>query len=322
MIKISVIVPVYNVEKYLDKCLTSLVNQTLNEIEIIIVNDGSTDNSINIIKKYEKKYKNIKAFNKKNGGLSDARNFGLKKATGQYIAFLDSDDYITFDMYEKMYNKAKSGNFDIVVCDLNYIFDNKTKKAFSNIKIDTYDIKKTMLDIYPAAWNKIFKKELFDYGVTFKKNVWYEDVEFIYKLIPYVKSIGVVHEHLHQYVQRQGSIMTTYDERIYHYIDNWNGIINFYKNKNIYNEYKNELEYCYVRYIYATFIKQATRLNLEDFDKAVSIAIKNVKENFPSYRTNKYFYSSLKGIYLILFNKFFARLLYVKNNLKLNRKIK
>ena len=198
MIKISVIVPVYNTEKYLPKCLDSLVNQTLKDIEIIIVNDGSPDNSQKIIDDYVKKYKNIKAFEKKNGGLSDARNYGIKKASGEYIAFLDSDDYVTVDMYEKMYKKAISQHFDMVVCDLNYVYNDKVVKAYSNIKDDTTDIRKAMINIYPAAWNKIFKKELFDRGIEFKKNVWFEDVEFIYRLLPNIKSIGVVHEHFNQ----------------------------------------------------------------------------------------------------------------------------
>ena len=94
MVKVSVIVPVYNVEKYIDKCLTSLVNQTLKDIEIIIVNDGSPDKSQKIIDKYVKKHSNIKSYIKKNGGISSARNYGLKYAHGEYIAFVDSDDYV------------------------------------------------------------------------------------------------------------------------------------------------------------------------------------------------------------------------------------
>ena len=128
MIKVSVIVPVYNVEEYLEKCLDTLVNQTLKEIEIIVINDGSPDNSQKIIDKYAKKYKTIKAYTKENGGLSDARNYGLTKANGEYIAFIDSDDYVSIDMYEKIYQKAKSGNFDMVVCDLNIIYDDKVGK--------------------------------------------------------------------------------------------------------------------------------------------------------------------------------------------------
>lgn len=310
MIKVSIIVPVYNVEKYLEKCLDSLTNQTLKNIEIIIVNDGSPDDSQKIIDKYTTKHKNIKSYIKENGGLSDARNFGIEKATGEYIAFVDSDDYVTTDMYEKMYQKAKSGNFDIVVCDLNYIYEDKIVPAYSNIEKDTTNIKKTMLNIYPAAWNKIFKKSLFNNGIQFKKNVWFEDVEFIYRLLPYVKTIGVIHEHFNQYVQREGSITTTINKKIYHYIDNWNGIVDFYKENNLYNKYKLELEYCYVRYLYATFIKQASLYNYEDYQKAVNEAILNVKKTFPKYRKNKYFYQSIKGIYLLLFNKTVSKLVY------------
>ena len=124
MVKVSVIVPVYNVEKYITKCLNSLVKQTLKDIEIIVVNDGSPDNSQAIIDKFVKKYpKKVKSYIKKNGGLSDARNYGIEKATGEYIAFVDSDDYVEHNMYKEMYEKAKEHDFDIVVCDLKYIYE-------------------------------------------------------------------------------------------------------------------------------------------------------------------------------------------------------
>ena len=313
-IKVSIIVPVYNVEEYLARCLDSLVNQSLKDIEIIVVNDGSPDNSQKIIDNYCKKYKNIKSFIKENGGLSDARNFGIEKAQGEYIAFLDSDDYVTIDMYMEMYNKAKSGNFDMVVCDLNYVYDDKIIKASCNIKKDTNNIKDVMLNIYPAAWNKIFKRNLMDKGIRFKKGVWFEDVEFIYRLLPYINTIGVVHKTFNQYVQREGSITNTINKKLYHYIDNWNGIVDYYKKNNLYEEYKLELEYCYVRYIYATFIKQASKYNYKDYMDAVDSAISNVRKNFPKYKKNKYFYKSLKGIYMLMFNKRIAKIIYKKYN--------
>ena len=313
-IKVSIIVPVYNVEEYLARCLDSLVNQSLKDIEIIVVNDGSPDNSQKIIDNYCKKYKNIKSFIKENGGLSDARNFGIEKAQGEYIAFLDSDDYVTIDMYMEMYNKAKSGNFDMVVCDLNYVYDDKIIKTSCNIKKDTNNIKDVMLNIYPAAWNKIFKRNLMDKGIRFKKGVWFEDVEFIYRLLPYINTIGVVHKTFNQYVQREGSITNTINKKLYHYIDNWNGIVEYYKKNNLYEEYKLELEYCYVRYIYATFIKQASKYNYKDYMDAVDSAISNVRKNFPKYKKNKYFYKSLKGIYMLMFNKRIAKIIYKKYN--------
>ena len=311
--KVSVIVPVYNVEDYIEKCLDSLVNQTLSDLEIIVVNDGSPDNSEKIIKKYEKKYKNIKYVVKENGGLSDARNFGLKYAKGEYIAFLDSDDYVTHDMYQMMYIKAKSEDFDMVVCDINYLYPDKTLRVSSGIKDDTEDIKKTYLTIQPAAWNKIFRRDLFDHKVLFKKGVWFEDVEFIYRLLPYVKKIGVIHEPFNQYVQREGSITSTVNPKIYDYIHNMNGVVDYYKKHKLYDEYKKELEYAYVRYIYATFIRSIVKYDYNEYKKGVNEAIKNVKEHFPHYRRNKYFYKSLKGLYLVLFNKLIAKIIYKRS---------
>ena len=315
MIKVSVIVPVYNVEKYIARCLDSLVNQTLKDIEIIVVNDGSPDNSQKIIDKYVKKYKNVKSYIKKNGGLSDARNYGLKYAKGEYISFVDSDDYVDNTMMERMYNKALSGDFDIVVCNLDMVSDDGKliKNVSSNIGRDIYndEIKKCMINIYPAAWNKLYKNSLFDNKIYFKKGIWFEDVEFIYRMIPYVKSVGVVDNELYHYVQREGAITKTFDKRLYNYIDNWNGIIDFYKKNKLYDDYKTELEYCYVRYLYATFIKQATNYKDKiEYDNAVDEAIKNVKKRFPNYRRNKFFYKGLKGMYLICFNKFIANIYY------------
>ncbi len=312
MPKVSIIVPVYNTEKYLKKCLDSLVKQTLKDIEILVINDGSKDNSKDIINSYAKKYKNIRAFDKTNGGLSDARNYGIKKATGNYIAFIDSDDYVTTDMYEKMYKKAISKDFDMVVCDLNLVYENSEKKdrISSNVKNDTNNVKEVMRTIYPVAWNKIFKKELFDLGIEFKKGIWFEDVEFLYRILPYIKSIGVVKEPFNQYLQREGSISKSTDNKLYNYIDNWNGIVKFYKEKKLYNKFYKELEYSYVRYLYATFIKQASNFEKKEFNNAVDEAIKNVKKEFPKYRRNKYFYVSLKGIYLLMFNRFLAKMMY------------
>ena len=312
--KLSIIVPVYNVEKYLDKCLNSLVNQTLDDIEIIVVNDGTPDNSQVIIDRYKKKYpKIIKSYKKENGGLSSARNYGIKKASGEYIAFVDSDDYVDCNMYKVMYEKAKTQKYDMVVCNLKYVYPDKMINASSNIDHDIFtleDIKKSMLNIYPAAWNKIFKKSLLDKGVFFKEKVWFEDVEFLYRLYPYIKSIGSVDGYYYYYIQRSGAITSTFDKRLFNYISNWNGIVDFYKDNSFYEEYKKELEYCYVRYIYATFIKRACNLNKKDYLSAAGEAIKNVKERFPRYRKNKYFYKSAKGIYLVLFNKFISRIYY------------
>ena len=313
MIKVSVIVPVYNVYDYLDKCLNSLVNQSLKEIEIIIVNDGSTDNSQDIIDKYSKKYQNIKSFIKKNGGLSDTRNFGIERAVGEYITFVDSDDYIDKDMYLEMYEKAKSKDFDIVTSDINYVYKDREISIKTDPKTDTDNILELFINFYPTVCTKIFKKELFtNYNLKFKKGVWYEDVELMYRMIPHIKKIGVIHKAYYQYIQRNESITSTVGSKIYDYINNFNGLVDYYKENNLFSVYQKELEYAYVRYIYATFIKTALGYNYSDYLKAVHCAIKNVHEHFPKYRRNKYFYKSLKGLYLIMFNKTMAKILYKK----------
>ncbi len=317
MPKISVIVPVYNVEKYISKCLDSLVNQTLKDIEIIVVNDGTKDNSQEIIDKYVKKYSNVKSYIKENGGLSSARNYGLKYATGEYIAFVDSDDYVDCNMYEDMYNKAKEGNFEVVACDLKYIYDEKEVLAYSNLKKDLItkeEIRKSYIYIYPSVWNKIYTKKLLQ-NIEFKENIWFEDVEFLYRLFPKIKNIGYINKHYYNYVQRDGAITSTFNNKLYDYIYNWNGVIDFYKKENLYDEYKKELEYCYVRYLYATFVKRAANYkNIEEYNKAVNAAIENVTKYFPNYRKNKYFYKSMKGIYLLLFNRTIAKKIYKKYN--------
>ncbi len=313
MSKVSVVVPVYNVESYLRKCLDSLVNQTLKDIEIIIVNDGSTDRSKTIIDHYVKSYPNkVFAYDKENGGLSDARNYGIKKCHGEYIGFVDSDDYVNLDMFDKMYKKAISKDFDVVVCDVTLDYGHVTKVISSKVLNDIFDkedLKKQMIDIYPTAWNKIYKKELLE-KVTFKKGIWYEDVEFLYRLFPYINSIGTVKMPLINYVQREGTISKTYNKKIYDYIDNFNGIIDFYKKNGFYDEYFNELEYCYVRYLYMTFIKAAANLPKEEYKKACLKAKENVLEHFPDYKKNPYLRWGMKAFYLKHFNAFIQMLVY------------
>lgn len=136
----------------------------------------------------------------------------------------------------------------------------------------------------------------------------------LYRMLPNVKSIGVVHQPFYQYVQRVGSISKSNDQRIYHYIDNWNGIVEFYKEHDLYQMFFNELEYNYVRYLYATFIKAALKFDYTNYQRAVETAIANVKKEFPQYRKNRYFYRSLKGIYLLFFHKKLAQIYYRLKN--------
>ena len=308
-ILISIIVPVYNVEKYIDKCLKSLVNQTLKNIEIIVVNDGSKDKTQNIVERYKKENSNIILINPTNKGVAAARNIGLKIANGEYIGFVDSDDYVDKNMFKNMYNLAKKNNYDCVQC--NFFYTDYNKKIIGNkFCMEKFEVKKYMVNFFPVIWDKIYKKNILK-NICFKEGVFAEDVEFLYKVIPNINSMGYIEKPLYYYYQRFDSESRMFDKRIFDYIENWNGIIEYYKNLNLYNKFKLELEYCYVRYLYATFISRAATLkNKEDYKNAYNLAKVNVKNNFPHYRKNKYFYMSIKGIYLIFFNSLIAEIIY------------
>lgn len=325
MKKVSVIVPVYNTEKYLKKCLDSLVNQTLKDIEVLVINDGSPDNSKEIIEEYEKKYPDIiKGICKENGGLSDARNYGLDIATGEYIGFVDSDDWVELDMFELLYSKAKIGNFDIVISDLYLIYEDGTPKSVINASLNKdienkQEIKELMTYIYPTVWNKLYKRELLS-NIRFKKGIWFEDVEFLLRLIPYVKNIGMVNKPLYNYLQRSNSITYTFNEKLHQLIDNMGGIIEYYKQQGIYEEYESELEYLYTRYAFATFMKRLAKCKDKNkYNEGYQYAVKKVNETFPNYKKNKYLKGSSKGSYIKHFNKFLAKINFaVQKNKKYN----
>lgn len=305
MPKVSVIVPVYNVEEYIQKCLESLVNQTLKDIEIIVVNDGSTDNSGNIIREYVRKYNDkIKYYTKKNGGLSDARNYGLKFATGDYIAFLDSDDYVVNTMYEKMYNKAIKEKCDYVECDFIWKYDNKEKK---DIGIRYKNKHEMLIRARVVAWNKLIKRNLIEkIKIEFPRSLRYEDVEFFYKLLPHIQKFGVVEECLIYYVQRNSSIANTQNERtgeIFKVLDN---VIDYYKNQEIYNEYKTELEYTYTRLLLcSSFLRIVKIKNKKTRKKLLNETWKNLNDKFPEWKNNEILKNdkTLKNKYMKTVNK-------------------
>ncbi len=212
---ISIIIPVYNVEKYLEKCILSVINQTYKNIEIILVNDGSPDNSIEICKKYARIDSRIIYIEKENGGLSSARNVGIDVAKGEYIGFVDSDDYISSDMYEKLYDIISSENADMAICNLNWVDENgKTLDGhISPIKDEVCsqkDIFEKFLSnnyfYYVTAVNRLYAKHLFT-NIRFPEGKLHED-EFTAHLF-YDKCDKVVccSESLYFYVQRQSSIM-------------------------------------------------------------------------------------------------------------------
>ncbi|AZB34411.1 glycosyltransferase family 2 protein [Chryseobacterium bernardetii] len=217
--RISIIVPVYNVENYLAKCLGSLVNQTHQNVEILVINDGSKDNSGEIIKSFEDKYPDkIKAFSKDNGGLSDARNFGIDRVTGDYIGFVDSDDYVTETMFEEMLHLAQKHRAEIVICNIQKVDENgSVTQKLTQIpnmpeKIKLEDHFSVFSDISYFACNKLFKKELFNQK-RFKKGVHFEDIQLIPQLLLECETIAQTQNFHYQYLERTDSITKTHTEK-------------------------------------------------------------------------------------------------------------
>lgn len=217
-IKITVIVPVYNVENYLQRCVDSLLAQTLQDIEIILVNDGSTDNSLQIIQKYSQQQSNIFCIDKENGGLSDARNAGIKSAKGEYLAFVDSDDWIEAEMLQEMYSLAKKHSAEICICGLQKVDENgkiiKTLPQLPQLpeKIDLEKDFSIFGEMSCFACNKIFKKELFE-GVEFIKGIHFEDIATIPVLFLKSKIIAKTDKLFYQYFERSGSITKNFTDK-------------------------------------------------------------------------------------------------------------
>lgn len=241
MPKVSVIIPVYNVEQYLERCLDSVVNQTLKDIEIIIVNDGSTDSSLKICDKYALQDQRIKIITRKNGGLAAARNTGLEHATGEYIGFVDSDDWIDSDYYEKLYNTAKKYNSDIAYADFIRKGKRKHKRRMKfeteMVSTEIHDKIKNCKNLtLGCVWNKIYRKELvFNNNLKFPEGRLFEDGIFSMQSIYYANSVVSVPNTFYYYFVNPTSIVKSAktQKKIDDVIICQHDILNFIQEKNI-----------------------------------------------------------------------------------------
>lgn len=214
-IAVSIIVPVYNVEKYLDECLKSLTNQTLKNIEIICINDGSKDRSAQILTKFAKKDSRIRIINQKNCGISIARNNGMTLAKGLYIGFVDSDDFVEPDFYEKLYNNAIKHKADIAAAGIvrfNKLKGKKFLKIKKEILTSNFKEKCKILDIPEKCyvWNKIYLREKIEkYNIKFKENILYEDMFFTPQVLKKLDKLVIVPKIYYHYRKNPKSIVYT-----------------------------------------------------------------------------------------------------------------
>lgn len=286
MIKVSVIVPVYNTEIYLRKCIDSLLNQSFKDYEIIIINDCSKGNADEIIGEYnDKKIKYIK--NKVNKGIGYNRNLGIKRAKGDYVCFIDSDDYVKYDFIEKMYNKCISDNLDMCVCDFSYIYENKNIKTvkicnFENTNLSLNPKLLTQINLGPC--NKLFKRNmLIKNKIEFSENLKYEDLPFVAVALGTSDKIGKINQSLNIFRVHENSETTTRDERIFDIYKQLDTIRGFYKDKN--NEYLDELT---VSIIFNYTIQQRYQKYDDIRNKFIDFAFYYLEKNKIDYKNIKY----------------------------------
>lgn len=314
MPKVSIIMPVYNTEKYLRRSLEALVNQTLKDIEIIAVNDGSTDQSLDILNEYAERYSCIRVLSKENGGQATARNLGIRECRGEYVGFADSDDYVDTTMFEKMYRLAKEKDCDMVECYFHFVeeAENRTRELPPRGRVREYTSQKDMLlDPQVSPWNKMYRREiLLEPDVVFPEGLIYEDTAFYIKTIPYVKKSAYLDEQLVYYFLRGNSTINANKSlkvgNIFPVLEN---ILQFYKKYDFYEEYKAELEYFCVKIVYCSNFSRIGRVTDKKIaENLLDQSFAFVRKYFPEYKKNTYFNGKI-GFYIKHVNRTNSRLL-------------
>lgn len=264
MTKVSVIIPIFNVKKYLKECLNSLISQTLKDIEIICIDDCSTDNSLKILQEYTKKDERIKVFEQKeNKGQGFARNFGITLAQGEFITFCDPDDYVAKTMYENMYAQAKTLNSDIVMCDIKKFFEKNNK--FKTIKycisyknvykfepanlkprtnVDKKEISKLILISPNYSCNKIYKRDfILKNNIKFLNSKTYEDDIFGISALIFAENVSYIDEYFYTYRIRETSSLRSNNDILATFTQTLDTIYEFFLANNLYEEFENHLKY-------------------------------------------------------------------------------
>lgn len=295
--------PVYNVEQYVGMCLESIVHQTLKEIEVIIVNDGSTDGSLAILKEYEAKYPDmVHVYTTENHGVSHARNYGVERATGEYILFADSDDFLELNMCELLYDKARKDNNDVVICRYYDVYVNdttneirkKTSKAYEIIigrNFDIHDTKYELTHISPFPWDKLYRRTLFE-RYKFPEKLRFEDLAIMYCVITGAKSIGVIEDRLYNYRRsNQGSFLSNFSEGTLDVVRALELFVDGMKKQNTYEEFAEEVEYICARHLlirYNSIFDTATKGKLKIKKEMINRSMNFLESNFPNWRENRY----------------------------------
>lgn len=318
--KFSVIVPVYNVEKYVAKCIDSILAQNYDDYEIVAVDDGATDNSGMILDEYQRNTDKLHVIHQENKGLGGARNTGITAARGEYLVFLDSDDYIAPNMLLELEKHLNLYELDILAFDC--IRVDEEGNVIERVSVADYPeeytdlTQKQFLLLEPTSCTKVYRRKLYiDHEIQFPERLWYEDLATVFKLAPYANKIGYLKKAYYYYVQQPNSITHSVNtKRMLEIIDAFGREIAFYKKNGLFEEYYNELEWnCALHVLYYT----AFRLLTCGFHKKeMLMAYQYSKSLFPNIENNKYVLLKRNVRYhmdLIMDRKYFQ--FYIRNGL-------
>ena len=235
---ISIIIPLYNVEKYMDQCLQSVVDQTYKNLEIILVDDGSPDQSGNKADLWKKKDKRIKVIHKENGGLSSARNAGLEICQGQYIMFIDSDDIVSIDLCQCLIELLDKNSANIAICEADHVF-NHEPHFFLSSQVKIYNKNDAICEMWyqrsflPSAWGKLYDANIFK-NIRFTEGIIFEDIDIMHEAFYQAKKIVYTDAKLYGYMHHEGSITTKpFAKKDLIILDICQKLIDFSKDKNI-----------------------------------------------------------------------------------------
>ena len=304
--KLSIVALVYNLEEYLPRCLDALVNQTLEDIEILCVDDGSKDSAPQIIDEYAKKYpQKVKAFHKENGGEFTTRNYGLERATGEYVTFVDTDDYVEPDWAEKLYNAAKENDADMAVCGFERI-DLKTNKVVGrDMTKQGYTVKEMtpkddfMVFVNPAPWNKIYKREKVK-DLRFLPFRGFNDAMFLTSAFIRINKIAFVPDILYHYYLRSDSQIHSVNEQDVNNLKKYLlEVKEFYQKEGKYEEMGPILEMMAFLHLAVSVMYRASYNPDINIKKMTKETREYLDTNFSGWRKNKFLtfrYSITRGV--------------------------
>lgn len=329
-ILISIIVPIYNTAEYLERCVDSIVNQTYSKLEIILVDDGSTDSSLKLAHALAKKDCRIKVLTQSNSGAGGARNRGISEANGEYLMFVDSDDYIDQLMVEKMLKSANKHQADLVVCDmyrqkqsgqLNICKGHKNALTKNNVFAD-----KAVLFIGDTPCDKLYHNSLWKHSVCFSEKCWYEDFRTITKIVALAKRVAYVNEPLYYYCVHSNSTMNNrnYTKNL-EIIEAMSDITSWFEQNELRHQYESELEMLCVNHVLVGAGLRVAEIGY--FPKIMQQFVDYTKSEFVDFRKNRYLrefqkFKNWKIVFKLMNSGYFLSLYFYAKIRKLLLKLK